>query len=76
VLNKPGPLSDDEWELMRAHPAGGRSILDGIAFLEVPREIVYCHHERWDGEGYPRGCGTRRSPSGRAPSRSAMPLTP
>jgi ribonuclease P protein subunit RPR2 len=54
VLNKPGPLSGPEWELMRAHPAEGRSILDGIAFLDGAREIVYAHHERWDGTGYPR----------------------
>jgi ribonuclease P protein subunit RPR2 len=64
VLNKPGPLSDEEWELMRAHPAEGRSILDGIAFLEGAREIVYCHHERWDGQGYPRGLRDEQIPVG------------
>jgi HD-GYP domain-containing protein (c-di-GMP phosphodiesterase class II) len=64
VLNKPGPLSDEEWELMRAHPAEGRSILDGIAFLEGAREIVYCHHERWDGQGYPRGLREEQIPVG------------
>ncbi len=64
VLNKPGPLSDEEWELMRAHPAEGRSILEGIAFLAGAREIVYCHHERWDGQGYPRGLHEEQIPVG------------
>jgi HD-GYP domain-containing protein (c-di-GMP phosphodiesterase class II) len=54
VLNKPGPLSEAEWELMRAHPAKGRSILEGIDFLDGAREIIHAHHERWDGNGYPR----------------------
>lgn len=64
VLNKPGALTDDEWEVMRAHPARGRSILEGIAFLDVAREIVYCHHERWDGKGYPRGLAGIEIPLG------------
>jgi HD-GYP domain-containing protein (c-di-GMP phosphodiesterase class II) len=55
VLLKPGALTDAEWELMRQHPGSGRSILEGIPFLAGAREIVYAHHERWDGKGYPRG---------------------
>ena len=54
VLMKPGALTEAEWELIREHPASGRSILDGIPFLAGAREIVYSHHERWDGTGYPR----------------------
>jgi HD-GYP domain-containing protein (c-di-GMP phosphodiesterase class II) len=54
VLNKPGALTDAEWEIMRAHPENGRSILEGIDFLEGAREIVFSHHERWDGNGYPK----------------------
>jgi ribonuclease P protein subunit RPR2 len=55
VLKKPGPLDDREWELMRRHPATGRRILEGIPFLTDAKEIVYSHHERWDGKGYPKG---------------------
>jgi ribonuclease P protein subunit RPR2 len=55
VLKKPGPLDDSEWELMRRHPMTGRRILEGIPFLTDAKEIVYSHHERWDGKGYPKG---------------------
>ncbi|HYY82393.1 MAG TPA: HD-GYP domain-containing protein [Actinomycetes bacterium] len=55
VLNKAGPLTDEEWALMREHPAIGLRILDGVPHMEVVRAVVYCHHERWDGAGYPEG---------------------
>ena len=55
VLKKPGPLDESEWELMRRHPMTGRRILEGIPFLTDAKEIVYSHHERWDGKGYPMG---------------------
>jgi HD-GYP domain-containing protein (c-di-GMP phosphodiesterase class II) len=55
ILTKPGPLSVTEWEQMKRHPAYGRSIVGGDAFLNQVAEIVYCHHERFDGKGYPRG---------------------
>jgi ribonuclease P protein subunit RPR2 len=55
VLGKPGPLTDEEWEIMRQHPDTGRRILEGIPFLEGAAEIVYQHHEMWDGAGYPQG---------------------
>ncbi len=55
VLRKPGPLTDDEWLVMREHPAIGAQIVEPIRFLEGAVEIVRSHHERWDGEGYPRG---------------------
>jgi HD-GYP domain-containing protein (c-di-GMP phosphodiesterase class II) len=64
VLNKPGALTDDEWETMRLHPEKGRSILDGIDFLEGARQIVYAHHERWDGKGYPQGLRELEIPLG------------
>jgi cyclic di-GMP phosphodiesterase len=64
VLNKPGALSEDEWVVMKAHPGNGRSILEGISFLEGAREIVYSHHERWDGQGYPRGLREAEIPLG------------
>ena len=64
VLRKPGPLDESEWELVRQHPASGRSVLDGISFLAAATEIVFCHHERWDGQGYPRGLRGMEIPLG------------
>jgi HD-GYP domain-containing protein (c-di-GMP phosphodiesterase class II) len=64
VLTKPGALSESEWALMKQHPGSGRSILADIPFLEGAREIVYAHHERWDGNGYPRGLAGDEIPLG------------
>jgi len=55
VLRKPGPLDEGERELMRQHPVWAHEIISAIGFLEPALDIPYCHHERWDGEGYPRG---------------------
>ena len=55
VLTKPGRLTADEWDLVRSHPTRGRDFLEGIPGLGRAAEIVYAHHERWDGSGYPRG---------------------
>jgi len=55
ILTKPGPLSAAEWEQMRRHPTYGLSILSQDGFLRQVAEIVYCHHEHFDGKGYPRG---------------------
>jgi ribonuclease P protein subunit RPR2 len=55
VLTKSGALNEEEWDFIRAHPASGRTILERIPFLAGASEIVYCHHERWDGQGFPRG---------------------
>ena len=55
ILNKPGKLTDEEWEIMRQHPAIGREIVKGIPFLQDAIAVVYGHHERWDGSGYPQG---------------------
>ena len=55
VLGKPGPLSGEEWASMRRHPDIGRQVLEGVAFLAPVLDIVVAHHERWDGQGYPRG---------------------
>ena len=54
ILLKPGPLTDDEWKVMRQHPALGFELLSPIEFLRPSLDIVYCHHEQWDGTGYPR----------------------
>ncbi|MFC1575209.1 diguanylate cyclase [Gemmatimonadota bacterium] len=55
VLNKPGPLSPEEIELVRAHPETGRRILDPLLEDEIVLQVVTWHHERWDGTGYPHG---------------------
>ncbi len=55
ILLKPGPLSPEEWAVMRQHPELSRQLLSPIAFLARAIDIPYCHHERWDGTGYPRG---------------------
>ncbi|MBI3158204.1 MAG: HD domain-containing protein [Chloroflexi bacterium] len=55
ILFKPGPLNDEEWELMRGHTLIGRDLLRRIAFLEPALDIPYSHHEKWDGSGYPQG---------------------
>jgi PAS domain S-box-containing protein len=55
VLLKPGPLDDEEWAIMRRHPALALDMLSPIAYLQPALDIPYCHHEKWDGSGYPRG---------------------
>src|SRR5262249_46714226 len=55
ILRKPGKLNPEEWEIMRQHPDLGFRMLAGIRFLDVPRQIVLSHQERYDGTGYPRG---------------------
>jgi putative nucleotidyltransferase with HDIG domain len=55
ILKKPGPLSPDEWAIMREHPVVGETILKPIASLRDALPIVRSHHERWDGTGYPDG---------------------
>lgn len=55
VLNKPAPLTEDEWELMRRHPSAGVKILRDISHLEGALPYVLHHHERWNGTGYPHG---------------------
>lgn len=55
ILLKPGRLTEEEWEEMKRHPEYAHEMLSGIEFLRPALEIPYCHHERWDGKGYPRG---------------------
>ena len=55
ILLKPGPLTDEEWQVMRRHPTYAYEWLSPIAFLRPALDIPYCHHEKWDGTGYPRG---------------------
>jgi HD-GYP domain-containing protein (c-di-GMP phosphodiesterase class II) len=62
VLNKAGPLSDEEWALMKEHPAIGLRILEDVPRMDVVRAVVYSHHERWDGAGYPEGLKDEQIP--------------
>ncbi len=55
ILFKADKLSDEEWEAMRRHPAYAYEMLSSIAYLKPALDIPYCHHEKWDGTGYPRG---------------------
>jgi putative nucleotidyltransferase with HDIG domain len=57
VLNKPGPLTPDEWEVMKNHSAAGARILENIPSLRRCSPIVRAHHERYDGTGYPDRLG-------------------
>ncbi len=62
VLKKPGPLSDEEWALMREHPRTALELLRPIKFLEASLDIPAYHHERWDGTGYPFGLAGEKIP--------------
>ncbi|MBU0512508.1 MAG: PAS domain S-box protein, partial [Chloroflexi bacterium] len=55
ILLKPGPLDDEEWEIMRQHPTYARDLLFTIDYLRPALDIPYSHHEKWDGSGYPQG---------------------
>ncbi len=55
ILHKPSSLSPEEWEKMRQHPTLAFELLSPIPYLRHALEIPYCHHEKWDGSGYPRG---------------------
>jgi len=54
ILLKPGPLSEEEWVIMRRHPASAYDLLSPVPYLRPALDIPYCHHEKWDGTGYPR----------------------
>jgi putative two-component system response regulator len=55
ILHKPGSLTEDEMQIVRKHPVYAYELLSPIPYLAQALEIPYCHHERWDGSGYPRG---------------------
>jgi putative two-component system response regulator len=57
ILKKPGPLDEKEWQIMRTHPAIGYNILakSNTPLFDMAADIALCHHEKWDGSGYPRG---------------------
>lgn len=55
ILFKEGPLTEAEWAIMRLHPQFAYEMLSRIDYLQPALDIPYCHHEKWDGTGYPRG---------------------
>ncbi len=55
ILTKRGPLTPSEWAVMRTHPLIGAQVVAPMAFLGRATDVIRCHHERWDGLGYPRG---------------------
>jgi HD-GYP domain-containing protein (c-di-GMP phosphodiesterase class II) len=55
ILLKPSSLTEDEWEIMKKHPDFAREMLSPIRYLGSSVDIPYCHHEKWNGSGYPRG---------------------
>ena len=64
ILLKPGPLTPNEWSVMRRHPEIGKRLIEKIPFLQGAIPIVYHHHERWDGSGYPLGLKGEAIPLG------------
>lgn len=64
ILLKPGKLTDQELDEMRKHPEAGYRIVKRIGFLKDAAEIVYTHHEQFDGSGYPRGIKNESIPLG------------
>ena len=64
ILFKPGSLTNEEWIIMRRHPQMAYDLLHPIVHLRPSVDIPYCHHERWDGNGYPRGLKGEQIPHG------------
>jgi HD-GYP domain-containing protein (c-di-GMP phosphodiesterase class II) len=62
ILNKPGPLSIDEYETVKKHPSIGDSIVSELGLSPEERSIIRHHHERWDGAGYPDGLSGEQIP--------------
>ena len=63
ILNKPGTLTNEEWIIMRTHPQNAYTMLSQVEYLRPALDIPYCHHEKWDGSGYPRGLKGEQIPS-------------
>ena len=64
VLNKTERLNDEEWEAIKKHPSIGAEILSKSHHLNELKHIVLCHHERFDGKGYPMGLAGENIPVG------------
>jgi putative nucleotidyltransferase with HDIG domain len=64
ILHKKAPLTKREWSAMREHPQYAYDLLYPITYLRPALDIAYCHHEKWDGTGYPRGLKNVEIPLG------------
>jgi len=62
ILGKPGPLTDDEFAVMKTHPEIGVRLVEGVPFLRAAVPYIYSHHERFDGTGYPTGAAGENIP--------------
>jgi len=62
ILHKPDKLTDEEWVVMRQHPQHAYDMIQPIEYLRPALDIPYCHHEKWDGSGYPRGLKSEEIP--------------
>ncbi len=62
ILQKPDKLTDAEWKIMKMHPVYAYEWLSPIEYLRNALDIPYCHHEKWDGSGYPRGLQGKHIP--------------
>src|SRR5438552_5775013 len=64
ILSKPGPLTQEEFQKIRIHPQVGAEIIGGVPFPYPVAPLILCHHERWDGNGYPAGLAAEGIPLG------------
>jgi diguanylate cyclase (GGDEF)-like protein/putative nucleotidyltransferase with HDIG domain len=64
ILSKPGPLTPEEFQKVRIHPKVGAEIIAGVPFPYPVASLILCHHERWDGNGYPHGIAGESIPIG------------
>ena len=64
ILSKPGPLTQEEFQKIRIHPQVGAEIIGGVQFPYPVAPLILCHHERWDGNGYPSGLAGEDIPLG------------
>jgi HD-GYP domain-containing protein (c-di-GMP phosphodiesterase class II) len=62
ILNKKGALTEEDWKVVRQHPVVAFDLLSTIRYLQLAADIPHCHHERWDGQGYPRGIAGEQIP--------------
>src|SRR5262245_51616922 len=64
ILSKPGPLTPEEFQKIRIHPQVGAEIAASVPFPYTVAPLILCHHERWDGKGYPQGLAGEAIPIG------------
>ncbi len=62
ILLKPEKLTEEEWKIMRQHPKYAYDMIQPIEYLRPALDIPYCHHEKWDGSGYPGGLKGKEIP--------------